>query len=897
MGGDMKGDRVEVAVEVGQGQTFESDSTLTFLLTDIEGSTRNWEASEPDMRRALAQHDALLGRILREHGGRVLTERGEGDSFFALFGPASDAVAAALAVQRALAREPWPKHAPIRVRIAIHTGEAGADHRGPEVNRCARLRGIAHGGQTLLSAPTAALVRGRLPDGATLEDLGLHRLRDLTIPERVFALTHPDLPAVSTPLASLDAFRHNLPLQGTTFIGRAAELASVWGILRGRRLVTLTGAGGTGKTRLALQVAAEHLDEFADGVWFADLAPVTDPSLVPAIIASATGIAEIPGRPLAETLADQLAGRRSLLVIDNCEHVVDAVSTLLHTILRRADGPRVLTTSQEALNVPGELAWRVPSLSLPGVAEVRGAAGIAGFESVQLFVARAVAAQPTFTLRDDNADAVAQICRRLDGVPLAIELAAARVKVLGPDELLHRLEDRFRLLTGGSRTALPRQQTLRAAVDWSHDLLGPAERVLFRRLSVFAGGFDLAAAEGVCGTDPLASADVLDLLAQLVDKSLVIAEPDGLGQIRYLLLESLRQYGRERLEEAAEVDRLADAHLRFYVSLAERAYARRVANEQAGLVELEGELENLRAALDRSRSADPDLELRLAGALGWFWSLHTEHASEGRDRLDHALAGREERSALMGRALCGAAMTATWAGDPAEAARLAERGIVIWRELGDDLELGLAHEALGWARFFEGEVDAALGALRAGVACMERVGDRRLLNRVTVALGQALVALGDVEAIEALAHRTLAIGRELGAPRDVHYSLHYLGDSALYRGDGVVAASWYRQSMAAALAYGNVAEAAVEMEGFAMALAASDRPAECLRLAAAARSREDAFGFDGTGVAFWARFRERYLGGARETVGPSADSIEAEGRAMGWQAALAMVSSLGPLRG
>jgi predicted ATPase/class 3 adenylate cyclase len=866
--------------------------TITFLLTDIEGSTRNWEAGEAEMRQALARHDALLARIIDEHRGQVLTERGEGDSFFALFPVASDAVAAALDLQRALAREAWPERAPIRVRIAIHTGEAGPDHRGPEVNRCARLRGIAHGGQVLLSAPTATLVRGRLPAGASLEDLGPHRLRDLAIPERVFQLAHADIPAAFPPLASLDAFRHNLPIQVTSFVGRTAELATVTALIHEHRLVTLTGSGGAGKTRLALQVGAELLEEFGDGVWFADLAPISDPALVPATVAAAVGVPEIPGRPLAETLVENLAGRQALLVIDNCEHLVAAVSDLVDRLQRHASDVRILATSREGLNIPGEVVWRVPSLSLPPAGTPARVESVARFESVQLFRDRAVALQPRFALTDDNADAVAHICQRLDGVPLAIELAAARVKVLAPDELLRRLEDRFRVLTGGSRTALPRQQTLRATVDWSHDMLGPAERVLFRRLSVFAGGFDLAACETICGGHPLADEDVLELLAQLVDKSLVIAEPDEHGAVRYVVLETLRQYGRERLEEAGEVSSLADAHLRYFLAVAERARERRFDASPAGLASLERDLENLRAALDWSRSAHPDEELQLAGALAWFWELHTAHASEGWSRLVHALAGRDERTRAVARALSGAAMIAGWGGDVAEAATLAERSIGIWRTLGDNLETGLALEALGWARFWGGDIEGALGPMEESVACMRRTGDRRLVNRAMLALVQVLVALGDVETVEPLARESLAIGRELGALFDIHNSLHYLGDCALYRGDGDEAATCYRQSMAAALDYGDVGGAAVEMEGLAMALAAQGCPELAVRLEAAAAARLEALGFDVSGILFWDRLKERYLAPARDVLGvPAAAALEAEGRAMGWEAAVAAASA------
>ncbi len=859
---------------------------VTFLLTDIEGSTRAWEASEADMRTAIARHDALLTRSIEEHDGAVLTERGEGDSFFAVFPTATGATAAALAIQLAIREESWPERAQIKVRVALHTGEAGQDVRGPDVNRCARLRGLAHGGQVLLSATTAGLVRDRLPDGATLEDLGQHRLRDLTTPERVFQLDHVGLPSTFPALASLDAFRHNLPVQLTSFVGRRADLEVVTGLVRGHRLVTLIGAGGSGKTRLALQAGADLLETFHDGVWFVDLAPLSDPSLVRATVAEAVGVAEVPGRALQDTLAEHFSRSATLMILDNCEHLVEAASALVDDLLRHTTGLRVLATSREALGVPGEQAWRVPSLSAPDHHEGHTAESAGRFEAVQLFRDRADAQRPGFAVTDDNAQVIGHICRRLDGVPLAIELAAARVKVLDLDDLLTRLEDRFRVLTGGSRTVLPRQQTLRATVDWSHDLLADAEGVLFRRLSVFSGGFDLDACEGVCGTDLLADELVLDLLAGLVDKSLVIAEADESGVIRYSMLETLRQYGREKLESAGEADAVGEAHLRWFLDLAERAYAGRIDAEGIWLGRLERDLDNQRAALDRARATDPDIELQLAGALSWLWSLHTEHGSEGRAHLAHALAGRDERTAVLARALSGAAMTANWAGDPTEAAALAERAIEIWRSLGDELELGLALEALGWARFFTGEIERALAPMEECVACMRRIGDRRLINRAMVGVGQILVPLGDAQVGEPLAKETLAVGRELDAPRDIHYSLHYLGDYALLRGDGTEALGWYEQSMEAALAYGNVAEAALELEALAMALAALGRRAEAVRLGAAAATRMADLGFDTSGVAWWGRLKERYLGAAREALDqPAAMRLEAEGRVMGWDAA------------
>jgi class 3 adenylate cyclase len=455
-------------IDRGQVDTWKPPTgTATFLLTDIEGSTRYWETNPDPMRAALAKHDQLMNAIIHTHHGEVLTERGEGDSFFAAFGQAAEAVAAACEAQIRFRAESWPERAPVRVRMAIHTGEVGPDYRGPDVNRCARLRSIAHGGQVLLSAATAALVRARLPEGAALADLGLHRLRDLTHPERVFQLTHPDLQDDFPPIRSLDSYKHNLPVQLTNFVGREREIQEVEELLGAHHLVTLTGAGGSGKTRLALQVAADLIDRFEEGVWLVDLAIVTDPTTVVRAVAAAVGAVESAGRPLAESIVDYLRGKKVLLILDNCEHVIGASSELADVLLRSLPELRILATSQEAMGVPGESAWRIPTLSSPDRTRGLTAEDIARYEAVQLFVDRAASGHRGFAVNDRNAADVAEICRRLDGVPLAIELAAARLRVLSPQDILARLEDRFRLLAAGSRTALPRHQTLRATVEWS----------------------------------------------------------------------------------------------------------------------------------------------------------------------------------------------------------------------------------------------------------------------------------------------------------------------------------------------------------------------------------------------------------------------------------------------
>lgn len=481
-----------------------TSGTVTFLFTDVEGSTKLWEEAPEQMRLAVARHDEIASQVIEEGGGRLVKSRCEGDSIFAVFPLATDAIATACKLQVAFRKEDWPQKTPLKVRMSLHTGEAQEreeDYFGSAVNRTARLRAIAHGGQIVISLTTEELVRDTLRDGIGLRDLGSHRLKDLQRPEQVFQVLHPELPEDFPSLRSLDSMPNNLPQQVTSFIGREKEIADVLGLFKTTRLLTLTGSGGAGKTRLAMQVAADVLDDYDDGVWLVELAALTDPALVPQAVAQAMGVREEPGRAILATLSDYLKPKQVLVLLDNCEHVLGACAQLCDHLLRQCPNLYFLATSREGLNIAGETTYRVPSLSLPD-ARVKPIPEVLGqYEAVRLFIERAQAAQPGFEVNDQNAPALAQLVTRLDGIPLAIELAAARVKALSVDQINQRLDDRFRLLTGGSRTALPRQQTLRALIDWSYDLLTPQEQTLLRRLSVFAGGWTLEAAEAVC-SDP-----------------------------------------------------------------------------------------------------------------------------------------------------------------------------------------------------------------------------------------------------------------------------------------------------------------------------------------------------------------------------------------------------------
>ena len=496
--------------------------TVTLLLADVEGSTRLWETQPDQMTDAFADLDRALLRLVDDHRGVRPVEQGEGDSFVIAFGRASDAVACALELQRA-------PLGPVRLRIGVHTGEVQlrdeANYIGPTINRTARLRDLGHGGQTVLSSTTSDLVADRLPADAWLTDLGTHPVRDLPRPERVMQLCHPEIRNEFPPLLTTKAVSsHNLPAQLTSFIGRHSEMAEVGQSLRDHRLVTLAGAGGAGKTRLAIEIANRLTGEFGDDVWYIDLSPIANPVVVPVTVARTFGLPDQPGRSTMDTLRRFIGDRNMLLLLDNGEHLLDACGEVIVGLVDACPELTILTTSREPIGVAGEVTWRVPSLALED-------------EAIELFTDRAQRARPGFRVATDDKALVAEICRRLDGMPLAIELAAARVRALSLLQIADSLNDRFRLLTGGARTAVRRQQTLRASVDWSHALLTDPERTLFRRLAVFQGGFDLEAAQAVGASTAVEQYQLMDQLSLLVDKSLVVAE-DISGTIRYRLLET-----------------------------------------------------------------------------------------------------------------------------------------------------------------------------------------------------------------------------------------------------------------------------------------------------------------------------------------------------------------------
>jgi predicted ATPase/class 3 adenylate cyclase/DNA-binding CsgD family transcriptional regulator/tetratricopeptide (TPR) repeat protein len=793
--------------------------TVTFLLTDVEGSTAFWEQNAAAMRQALDCHDALLVDGITAHGGVVVKSRGEGDSVFAVFDAASDAVTAAVALQASLQAASWPTTAPLRVRMALHTGEAQSrdgDYFGPVVNRCARLRAAAHGGQIVLSQATADLIRDSQADGLGLQDLGEHRFRDLTRPESVYQVVHPTLPGEFPPLGSLDAHPNNLPRELTSFVGREREIADVRRLLMTTRLLTLTGSGGVGKTRLSQRVAADLGPSFPDGVWLVELAGLGDASLLTQAVASVLGIREQPGRALQDTLVDVLRPRSCLLLIDNCEHLVAACAVLADDLLRACPGLTVLATSREPLGIAGETVWRVPPLSMPdgfdGLTSEGGVATLLQSEAVRLFDERARAAFPTFTLTDQQGPAVAQICRRLDGIPLAIELAAARLRGLTLEQLADRLDNHLRLLTVGNRAALPRQQTLRAMVDWSHALLSEPERVLFRRLSVFAGGWTLEAAERVCAGEEIDAADVLELLLQLVERSLVLADErsgDGTPEVRYRLLETLRQYGAEKLEEADETATVRTRHLAWCIDLVEGPGS--LMSRTRGLAHarhldlLDGEHDNLREALRWSLvDAAPETARRsgqrLAGVLWPFWWMRS-HFSDGARWLEPALALPEydddEGRYIRATVLMGAGALGMWRRDHKRAEEWIRQGQALLRPGEDPVLSAHAPTMLGLAAEARGEIASATALHEESLALARMLSLGWVVGWLLGHLGRLAMLQGEYERATVLLEESLRHFEESGERQGAGWSYQYLARVMERQGNLERAAHLFEQALAA----------------------------------------------------------------------------------------------------
>jgi predicted ATPase/class 3 adenylate cyclase/DNA-binding CsgD family transcriptional regulator len=798
---------------------------VTLLFTDIEDSVRLWEDDRDAMAVASSRHDRMVREQVEACGGRVFKTVGEAHR--AVFTDPVAALVSAVAIQHAAGAEPWASGLPVQVSMALHSGacaERDGDYAGPVVNRVARLLDIGHGGQVLVTAAAYALLADRLPGGIGLRDLGEQRLKDLGRAERVFQVTGPGLAEGFGALRSLDdpALRHNLPSQATSFVGRTAELAELHALLAGgSRLVTITGPGGIGKSRLALQVAANALDGTGDGAWLAELAPVTEPELVTRTAAAALKVSEVPGRPLLDTLTSAVRDRNLLLILDNAEQVLGAVAELAAAVIRSCPRVCLLVTSREPLGISGEHVFRVPGLAVPP-AGLAAAGRLAAFESVQLFAAHGAMYRQGFIVDDANAASVAAICVRLDGIPLALELAAARLGSLSASEINARLDQRFRLLTTGNRAARPRHQTLRALIDWSYDLLGPEERIVFERLCVFAGGWTLEAAEAVVHGGDVAEWQVLDLLAALVGKSLVQAEVIR-SSTRYRLLETVRDYAAERLALRSGPDQqdTPAAHRDYYRSLVETAATRlRGPEEVQWLDRTEAEFDNIRAALAFSiadpGSAEPGL--RLAAGLKWFCYMRG-HSGEIIEALGALLERPDAREPTRERARALAAschLRNNFGPDPAIPA-MAQEAVAIGRALGDDFVAGDALCALCWYTFLSGDLPAALALIEEAVVLARSSGNPHLM---TTALGHRAAfkgEAGDVDAAAADQKEVLALARTAGDNYVLALTLTNLGVDQIMAGDLRAGVTYLQEALRVTDAHGyqHVAAAVTANLGFA----------------------------------------------------------------------------------
>ena len=769
--------------------------TVTFLFTDIEGSTKLAQQQPDAMPRLMARHGEILETCIQARDGYLF--QNIGDAFCAAFHSAGDAVNAALDAQRCLLREPWTP-APIKVRMGIHTGTAEVDVNGQYLGYTtlaltARIMSAGHGGQVLLSGAARELVRDSLPANCELLDLGEKRLKDLLRPEHLYQLNGPGLPAGFPTLKTLDAYPNNLPMQLTTFIGREREIAEVKQELELHRLVTLTGSGGTGKTRLSLQVAADLLEKFDHGVWFVEFAMLFDPDLITQTIISTLGIFEQKGKPPLDMLTQYLHDRQILILFDNCEHLIEASARLANILLNAAPRLKILASSREALGIGGEVAYPVPSLSLPDIKHLPAVEQISQYESVRLFIDRALLVAPHFVVDRDNAPFIAQICHRLDGIPLAIELAAARVKMLSVDQISRRLDDRFRLLTGGARTTLPRQQTLRALIDWSYELLTEDERLLLRRLSVFAGGWTLDAAEEVCaGQDDISAYVLLDLLTQLVNKSLVVVmEHSKSGETRYRLLETIRQYAQEKLLKAGSSETVHDNHLAYFVKLVKQAQPELSRSNQVfWLNRLEEELDNLRLALEWALAGDIRSGLQLVTLPVFFWELRTD-IGEWQNWLAQFLEKYQEADSLHAWALVIYAHILRMSGDLKQAESFANQGLALSRAISDRHAEAFSLWGLGSTLTIQGNMEQGIALVEQSLALYRSVGDR---------LGQAIAMRwlsmnnDDIERSKSLLLESLRLSREMGNLSEIGGSLNLLADKAIRQGDFSSAVEWLEES-------------------------------------------------------------------------------------------------------
>lgn len=819
--------------------------TVTFLFTDIEGSTAllqrlgdRWYAEVLTEHRRLLRHAFAKG-----HGEEINTQ---GDGFLVVFRRAGDALAAAVAVQRTIMRHTWPDGVSLRVRAGLHTGEPVSeadDYVGLDVHRAAHICAAGHGGQILLSQTTRDLLADNLPDGVSLRDLGEHFLKGLGHPQRLFQVVATNLPTAFPPLKTLVRLPNNLPRQLTSFIGREREIAEIKRLLSTTCLLTLTGAGGSGKTRLALRVGADLFDQYVDGVWLVEFAALSDPALVPRTVAFSLGVHEHPGRELTETLVDYLRPKSLLILLDNCEHLIVACAQLADGLLRACPNLRIIATSREGLGMAGETLYRIPSLPVPDLQRLPPSEDLTKYEAVRLFAERATAVLPTFKITAQNARAVAETCHRLDGIPLAIELAAARVKVLGVHHIVARLDDRFRLLTGGSRTALPRHQTLKAAMDWSYDLLSAVERVLLRRLPVFAGSFTLEAAEAVCAADAMRPDDVLDVLTQLVSKSLVTVEDRG-GETRYRLLETVRQYARGKLQEAGEEAAIRVRHSQWYLAQAERAEPELRGPEQAAwLTLLETDHDNLRGAvewlIDRGET---ESALRLTSSLSRFWFTRG-YLREGRGRLEETLRRSSAVPPLLRmKALLGAGYLALNQEDYVAASALLKESLAIGQRLEDREGSAIALNWLGVVAWRLGDFERAAGLYGQGLTLAEGVNAEDVRTRLLNSLALLTASRGDFTRARTLLQDCLATYRRMADKAGIALVAGNLAVMVFREGDYEAAHSLVMESLKLFRELGEVRGMASDLQLVGILAAMRAQPQRAAQILGAVEAARETIG-------------------------------------------------------
>jgi len=823
--------------------------TVTFLFTDIEGSTRLLDRLEDAYQEVLETHQRLLRDSFTARGGVEVST--EGDSFFVVFPVASQAVAAAVEAQRTLAAHPWPKHAQVRVRMGLHTGEGalgGDNYVGVDLHRAARIASTGHGGQIVASAATRALVEQTAPEGVTFRDLGEHRLRDIRHPERLHQVVADGLPTEFAALRSMDARPNNLPPQLTSFVGRRRELDEVKQSIAETRLLTLTGPGGAGKTRLALQAASELLRSFEDGAFFVALAPIADPGLVVPSIVHALDLPEATDRSPTESIVDHLRVKNLLLVMDNFEQVLDAAAEV-GQLLRMTERVRVLATSREPLGLSGEREYPVPPLGLPDPAHLPPLDRLSRYEAVALFIERARAVNPRFAVVEENAAAVAEICARLDGLPLALELAAARVKILTPQAMLSRLENRLQFLARASRDVPTRQQTLRDAIDWSYDLLEGDQPTLFARLSVFVGGFSLEAAEAVCNRDGELAIETLDGVASLTNKSLLRQSETLPGEPRFLMLETIREYAGERLAREPDRDEISERHAAFFLDLAEQAEPELTGQgQQRWLDVLSAEHDNLRAALVWTQgSGHVETALRLAAALWRFWQMRG-HLREGREQLSSVLElpGAADHPEAQARALEAAGSVRYWMADFESARRFYESSLEIHRRLGN--APGAAEQLYNISFTYSlpppprTDLARAQQLLQESLALFREVGDDQGVAKVLWGLGNVRLGHGDAQGALAISQESLELARKLGDRYGQTWSLWLVGASALESGKLPLAGQSLREALHMLEAAGDTSGMPIMLSELSGVALASGDPRLAVRLQAAAEAVEDSIG-------------------------------------------------------